>query len=71
MVLDSVPVYVKCMGVKTGNKKGDTEKTDYNELKKVGSSKCVGKRVVRNGRGKRNYKNNNKDRKMLSALDGQ
>jgi hypothetical protein len=39
-------------------------------FKKVGSSKYVGKTVVRNGRSKRNYNNNNKGRKMLSAVDG-
>ena len=62
-------VYVKCMGVKIGNKNGDKEKTDYHEIKKVESSKYVGKTVVRNGKSKRYYKNNNKGRKVLSAVD--
>jgi hypothetical protein len=57
------------MGVKTGNEKGDTENTDYHEIKKIGSSKYTGKTVVRNGKSKRKCKNNNKGRKILSAVD--
>jgi len=38
-----VPVYIKCMGVTIGNKKGDKEKTDYHEIqKKVETSKYIG-----------------------------
>jgi hypothetical protein len=57
------------MGAKTGNEKGDTEKTDYHEIRTVESSKCAGKTAVRNGKSKRKYKNNNKGRKILSAVD--
>jgi len=37
--------------------------------KKIGSSKYIGKTMVRNGKSKRKYKNNNKGRKILSAVD--
>jgi len=57
------------MGVILGNKKGGTKKTDYHEIKKVESSKYAGKTVVRNGKSRRKYKNNNKGRKILSAVD--
>jgi len=52
------------MGVIIGNKGGD-----YHEIKKVESSKYAGKTVVRNVKSKRKYKNNNKGRKILSAVD--
>ena len=58
------------MDVKIGNKKGDMEKTDYHEIKKkIERSKYVGKTVVRNGKSKRKYTNNNKGRKILSVVD--
>jgi hypothetical protein len=60
----------KCVGVTMGNRKGNMEQTDKQEIfKKMERSKYVGKTVVRNGRSKRQYKTNNKGRKILSAVD--
>ena len=57
------------MGVKIDKKKGDKEKTDYHEINEVESSRYVSESLVRNWKSKRKYKNNNKGRKFLSAVD--
>jgi hypothetical protein len=49
VVFDSMPLLSNCMGVKIGNKKGDMEKIDYHEIKKLRVLKYIGKRMVRNG----------------------